>query len=133
MSEETLPQRTIRTTFWVSLWFVFLFALRGQLPVCFGLAIGTAIGLFSLWTLTWAIPRLVRGGDPAGKFWLGLLTFAKLPIYAVTLNFAMVSPLVSPLAVFCGVAMIPAVIVLKTLGGQMMVKAQTPRQVSEGE
>ena len=126
MTDDRLPQRTLKTTFWLSAFFALVFALRGELPVSFGLAIGSALGLLSLWSLTIVIPRLFQAGNPAAKFWLGILSVSKLPIYAVTLNFAVTSPDVSPFAVFVGVAFIPLVLVLKVVGYQILEKAGGP-------
>lgn len=120
---ETLPQRTLRTTFLVAALFATVYALRGQGAISLGLGVGAALGLFSLWTLTAAIPRLFGGGSPVGRFWLGLLTMAKLPIYMIVLDFAMTSKLVSPFAVFCGVALVPVVLVLKVVTSQYILPA----------
>ena len=85
-----------------------------------GFAIGAGIGLFSLWSFTVVIPRLAGQDSNAGRFWLGLLLLAKLPIYAGILVFAMTSPLVHPFAVFVGAGLIPMVIIgtaLSSLSG----------------
>jgi hypothetical protein len=116
MPDETLPQRTLKTTFWLVTFFTLVFAVRGQLPIAFGLALGGALGLFSLWSLTFAIPKLFSSPSPIAKFKLALLTLSKLPIYAISLYFAMASPVFSPFSVFVGVALIPAVLVLKVVG-----------------
>jgi hypothetical protein len=122
MSQDNLPQRTLRTTFWLVAFFTMIFAVRGQLTVSLGLAIGGALGLFSLWSLAFAIPRLFGSVNPWSKFLLGVLSLSKLPIYAGTLYFAMSSSLVSPFAVFVGVALVPLVVVLKVVGIQMLDK-----------
>jgi hypothetical protein len=126
MTDDNLPTRALKTTTWLAALFMVIFALRGQLIITFGLGIGAALGVLSLWSLTFAIPRLFSSADPGAKFWLGMLTFCKLPIYAIVLNFAMTSRLVSSFAVFVGVAFVPAVLVLKVLGAQLLEKAETP-------
>ena len=126
MSEDNLPQRTLKTTFWLVAFFTMIFALRGQLSVSLGLAIGGALGLFSLWSLAFAIPRLFGSANPFAKVALGFLSVLKLPIYAGTLYFTMTSPAVSPFAVFVGVALVPAVVVLKVLTAQMLDKSNLP-------
>ena len=88
--------------------------------IAFGLALGGALGIFSLWSLSFGIPRLFHSSNPYSQIMLGMMTLLKLPIYAGTLYFAMKSPLISPFATFVGVAMIPAVLVLKTVGYQML-------------
>jgi hypothetical protein len=123
MSEDTLPQRTLKTTFWLVAFFTMIFAVRGQLSISLGLVIGGALGLFSLWSLAFAIPKLFGSDNPFSKFLLGILSLLKLPIYAGTLYFAMTSPLVNAFAVFMGVAMVPVVVVLKVLTAQMLDKS----------
>jgi len=120
MSEDNLPQRTIKTTTFVVLFFSAIFAARSQVSISLGLAIGGALGVFSLWSLALVVPRLFSSSSPASKFLLGMLGLAKLPIFAGTLYFAMASPLVSPFAVFVGVALTPVVVVLKTIGSQVV-------------
>ena len=78
--------------------FTLVFVARGQVAISFGLAIGAAIGLFSLGTLIVAIPRLAKPGNYWVKFLLGFIWLIKLPVYAVTLNFAMTSWMVEPFA-----------------------------------
>jgi len=120
MTDDKLPQRTLSTTFWLSAFFIMVFGLRGQLTISFGLAIGAAIGLLSLWSLVFVVPRLFTHDNPFAKFLLGMVALMKLPIYAGVLYFAMSSPLISPFAVFIGAALVPAVIVLKVLGNQLI-------------
>ncbi len=129
MPDNKLPQRTLITTFWLAAFFAMVFGLRGQLAISLGLAIGAAIGLFSLGTLMISVPRFAKPGNHLAKFWLGLIWMAKLPVYAISLNFAMTSRLVEPFAVFVGAAMIPAVLVLKVVGFGMLQKVAVP----EGE
>src|ERR1044071_9761660 len=124
MPEDNLPRRTMRTTFWLSALLVLLFEAPGERTIALGLAIGTAIGLFSLWSLIYAVPRLFRPGAIAPKFSFGLIALMKLPIYCGVLSFSMTSPLVAPFAVFCGAAMVPAVIFLKTVGMELVKWAQ---------
>lgn len=126
MPDENLPQRTLKTTLYVTILFTILFALRGQTTIALGLAIGAMLGIVSLWSLTFAVPRLFHSANPAAKFLLGMLLFCKLPFYAVVLDFAMTSKAVSPFSVFVGVALIPVVVVLKVVGYQMLQKAETP-------
>lgn len=127
MPNETLPQRTLRTTFWLAALFSLIFGLRGEMKIAFGLALGSAIALFSLWSLIVLVPRLVTPGKaPVSKFLLGTAAFLKLPLYAGILQFAMVSPLIEPFAVFVGACFVPAVLVLKVVGFQMVEKVNQP-------
>ncbi len=120
MPDEKLPQRTLKTTFWLACFFLIVFALRGQYTIVSGLAVGAAIGLSSLWSLTVAIPRLFVPGNSAAKFWLGVVALLKLPLYAVILAVVMSSKYFEPFAVFAGAGLVPAVIVLKVLGYQLV-------------
>jgi len=126
MPDERLPQRTLKTTFWVGAFFMLIFGLRGEMPVVFGLAIGTSIGLLSLWSLIFAVPRLFVPGSAAPKFLLGMVAFLKLPLYAAILSFAMTSRFVNPFAVFVGAALVPVVLVLKVVGYQWLLKPDAP-------
>jgi hypothetical protein len=126
MQEDRLPQRTLRTTFWVAALFALVFGLRGDIPIAFGLSIGAGIALMSLWTLIFAVPRLFAPGAVAPQMLLGMLTFIKLPLYAVILSFAMTSRFVSPFAVFVGAALVPLVLVLKVVGQQLAQNPNAP-------
>ena len=122
MPDEKLPQRTLKTAFWLGALFTLIFGLRGQTTIAFGLAIGAAIALSSLWSLIYVIPRLFTPDNPAAKLWLGVLWLLKLPVYAVVLYYAMGSRSIQPLAVFAGVALVPVVLVLKVLGHRLVQK-----------
>ena len=124
MPDDKLPQRTLKTTFWLASLFTVVFGVRGQTDIAFGLAIGAAIGLSSLWSLAFAVPKLLKPGNPAARFSLGVVAMIKLPVYALVLSFAMSSKYVEPLSVFLGAALVPAVIVLKVLGYQMLERSQ---------
>jgi hypothetical protein len=123
MPDDKLPQRTLKTTFTIAALFSIVFVVRGELALALGLAIGAMLGIASLWSLTMAVPRLFASRHPSAKIGLGALMLAKLPFYAGVLYFAMASPLVSPLATFVGVALVPAVIVLKVVGYRAISEA----------
>ncbi len=123
MPDDRLPQRTLVTTFWLAAAFTLVFAVYGHTTIAFGLAIGAAIGLSSLASLIYVVPRLLQPDKPAARFLMGMVAFSKLPIYAVALNFAMTSRYIQPVAVFIGAALVPLVIVLKVLGHQLTQKA----------
>jgi hypothetical protein len=125
MSERELPERVIRTSFWLAAWFVLVFGLRGQADVAVGLAIGSAMSIFSLWTIARAVPRVTGAGSRRGPWLLAFLFVVKLPLYGLILNYALMSKDVNAGAVFAGVGVVPAVIVLKTLG-RMMIRNPAP-------
>jgi hypothetical protein len=130
MPDRGLPRRTLRTAFWVGALFTLLFGLRGQATVSFGLALGALIGMFSLWSLTVAIPRLFDEQREASKVALAALLMLKLPLYAVVLAYAMTMPRVfHPLAIAGGVALVPAVLLLKVIGYRL----STPEDSAVGE
>jgi hypothetical protein len=121
MDDRELPQRVLRTSFWLAAWFVLLFGLSGRADVSVGLAIGSALSIFSLWTLVWATPRALGNGSRRGPWLVAFLFLVKLPAYGVVLNYALTSRSVSAIALFAGVGIVPTVIVLKTLG-RMLVR-----------
>lgn len=126
MPDEKLPRRTLRTAFWLTAWCVLVFGVRGQAAVSVGLAVGGALSLLSLWSLTWAVPHLLTGASPAARVLLGVVLLMKLPIYALVLGWAVSSRQVSPFALFAGVGVVPAVIVLKVLGHRLVESAGRP-------
>ena len=126
MTEDNLPQRTLKTSFWLAAFFVLLFEARGDRAVALGLTLGAAVGMFSLWSLLVVVPKLFRPGNHAAKFWLGIAALMKLPLYAIIMSVAMTSRYVAPFAVFSGVALVPAVIFLKTVGAQLVGSVQLP-------
>ena len=100
------------------LWSVLLASLMviagwigGGTATALGIALGAGLGLFSLWSLTYAIPRLVTPGHPGRKPLLGLIYVAKLAFFGIVLWWAMKSPLIQPFGVFVDAAVVPIVIV----------------------
>jgi len=120
MPDEKLPFRTLKTGFWLTVFFMLIFTARGQTGIALGLGIGAGVALFSLWTLMYTIPRLLTRDNPAAKVWLGMILCFKMPVYAVVLWFAMGSSAINPFAVAVGVALVPAVLVLKVLGYRLI-------------
>lgn len=106
-----MPVRTtteiFRTAITLTAAAVAISLIAGEPASAMGIGIGAAVGLFSLLSLTLAVPRLCAQAKPASLAGLGLLLVVKTPIYAVLLFFAMTSPMVNPLAVFAGVGILP--------------------------
>ncbi len=127
MPERKVPQRALVATFCLALMGVIALALLGSGSAAIGLAIGSAIGWTSLASFTYAVPRLLRPGDPVARAFFGLIAMIKLPVYAVVLNYAMVSPAVMPVAVFIGVALVPLVILALVLVPQPRSEAAAVR------
>jgi hypothetical protein len=132
MPDDRLPQRTLKTTVLVAGLFTVVYLAYGQMAAACGIAIGSMLGLVSLWSLTIAVPRLFRSPNQMSKLWLGLLMLAKLPLYAGVLMFAMSSPAVNAFTVFVGVALVPVVLVLKVVG-HMAVTATGISEMQEAK
>ena len=76
-----------------------------------GIALGAALGLFSLGSLAFAIPRLISPDAPGRRALLGPLLAVKLALIGGVLWFAMSSPSIRPIGVFVGAAIVPMVLV----------------------
>ena len=126
MSDENLPQRTLRTGFFLAGWVVLVLYLRGWLTASLGFAVGAALSLFSLWSLTCTVPRILREARPMARVLLVLLLTLKLPAYAVVLYYATTHPYCHPGALVAGIALTPAVFVLKTLGQALIERVGEP-------
>src|SRR2546429_562228 len=120
MPDERLPHRTLKTSFWLAALFALVFSARGQTAIAMGLAVGAGLACFALATLIYVIPRIFAQGNPAAKAGMAVAAVLKLPIYALVIYFALSSQLVNPVAIVAGVALVPAVLVLKVLGYQML-------------
>ncbi len=126
MSDEKLPQRTLRTGFFLAGWFVVIFYLRGWHTASMGLALGSALSLFSLWSLSLAIPIITHESRGIAKVLVVLLLVFKLPLYACVLYFATTRPYFHLGAVVAGIALVPVVIVLKVLGRALVDRVREP-------
>ncbi|MCL5283889.1 MAG: ATP synthase subunit I [Armatimonadetes bacterium] len=122
MPDEKLASRSLKTAVAVALLGLGWGLAAARPDWCWGWMIGSGIGLSSLWSLLYVVPKLVGPGPKKGKFWLGALAVIKLPIYLMLLYYAMTSHSVNPIAVVAGVGVVPGVILLKVLGF-MLVEA----------
>lgn len=120
-----LPARTLRTSLLVVVWFAVVFWVRGRPSIGLGLVVGGALGLGSLASFVWGVPRLLAPGNPRGPFWLVAIMLVKLIAYALVLNYAMSSKFVNSGAVFAGVGVVPLVIALKMAGQRLMRRTET--------
>jgi hypothetical protein len=123
VQEKTLPNRALMTGFWIAALFVIVLAAKGYPKAAFGFSIGSALSLFSLWSLTFGVPRLLVPGATSVKLFFALLMMVKLPLYAGVLYFAVGSPMVDIVALFCGAGIAPAILVLKVIGQQLAPRA----------
>src|SRR5437588_12930042 len=109
MSDDGLPRRTLKTTFWLSVFSSAVFLMRGQNSIALGLICGSGLGLFSLGSLVYVVPRLFQSGNPTARMSLAMIALFKLPIYVAAIYFITGSHYINPLAVFAGVALTPGV------------------------
>lgn len=119
-----MAQRTLKWSAAVAAVLVVASLAGGESKTAFGIGIGAAIALLSLWSLMFAVPRLVSSGRPGIRVLIGILYLLKLAVIAAVLWFAMTSPLIRPFAVFTGAAIVPIVIV-----GQRLKSALTMSSV----
>lgn len=128
MDDVSLPGRVLRTGLGVAVWFVLLFLIGGRSDIALGLATGCGLSLGSFWSLAWLVPRLLVPGKR--RTWLlGFVFLLKLPVYGLVLYYALATPAVNGMAVFAGVALVPAVITLKAIGRLAVKTAATRSQV----
>ena len=118
MSEDKLTLRTLRTGAAGTLVVTATVAASGHSGAAIGFLIGAVLSLFSLFSLTFLVPLLLRPEAPkfAGSL-LGVTLFMKLPLYFAGLYAATHIPGVSAVWTACGIALAPMIITLKTIGG----------------
>lgn len=122
MPDEQLPLRSMRMSALLATAFSILLYFAGYGRFAVGIFAGTALGMFSLGTLMWTIPKLFRPGKKKTKVFMGAISLLKLPLFFIGVYFAVrpeSAPYISPFGVFCGVALVPVVIFLKVVGWQM--------------
>lgn len=121
MREEDaqLPARVLRTGALLAAWFIGLFALGRRPDIAAGLTVGCGLSLFSFWTLAVAVPRALAQRKPRPGL-LSFLLLVKLPLFGLTLYWALEQPWVNGGAVFAGATLTPTVIFLKALGRMLV-------------
>lgn len=115
--EEPFTLRTLKTSAWTAIVAAVLFFLASHREWAAGFTVGAALSLFSLFSLVVLVPILFRPG--AGRFAKGLLSltlFCKLPFYMGALYFGTTLPGAQPAAMALGIALVPFVITMKTIG-----------------
>ncbi len=117
MLEEKLTLRTLRTSAPTSLAVTATILACGHRGWAAGFLIGSALSLFSLFSLTIVVPMLMRPGAPrfAGSL-LGLTLFMKLPLYFAGLYAVTHIPGISAAWAAFGIGLTPTIITLKTVG-----------------
>ncbi|HSV75205.1 MAG TPA: hypothetical protein VLH79_15720 [Chthonomonadales bacterium] len=126
MADDRLPERSLRSAFWLLAVLVLVLSIRGWMDVALGLAAGGAIGLSSLWSICLLARSLARPAAGRVGWVVALVLLGKLPIYGVALYYITQSPLFHPLAVVAGVAAVPAVIALRVIGNQLCRRGCAP-------
>jgi hypothetical protein len=124
-NEETLRIRTLYHSLWIGL--VTNAALFGLAPRgwAWGFLVGAVMSLFSALSLIVIVPLLFRPG--ANEHTKGLLSatlFMKIPLYMVGLYIGTNVKGVEPMAMMCGILLVPTVITLRAIHHAMQDAAQ---------
>ena len=106
MSEDKLTLRTLKTGAVAAITVTVAMVASGHGGPGVGFLIGSTLSLFSLFSLTFLVPFLLRPGAPryAGSL-LGLTLVMKLPLYVAGLYAATHLPGVSAVWAACGIAL----------------------------
>jgi len=114
---ERAPQCALRTSFVLAVGTTFLLSGTVHRDVMTGFGIGSVLSILSLCSLMLLVPMLLRPRPSRSTQTLSVLMLVgKLPAYGFGVWIA-VGPLKgSPLALGAGIALVPAVITLQTLG-----------------
>ena len=126
MKNKTLPTQSLETSTVLAIAAILISFAEGERSTAAGIAIGSGLAMFSLWTFIIAVPRLFAARNPYAPFLLGILTAIKLPTYAIVLMIAFSSLQVGPFAVFTGAALIPCVIAANAIGQGMASRGSRP-------
>jgi len=112
---DKLVSRILATTFGASVLLTLCLLVGSLRSSALGFAIGAAIAMFSVWSLSFAVRRFGTPDNPAAKFGLTMIALVKLLLNTAILSFALTSPYVNPFALFVGVGLVPCVIVLEVI------------------
>lgn len=124
-NDDNLDSRSLKTGLLITLTAVLYLAAAHQTAWAMGFACGSALSLFSLFSLKALIRMLFRaGGMPFKGFFLLLALFIKLPAYCIILDFALNTKGISQGAVVVGICLMPAVITLKTIVSALTTEVQ---------
>ena len=116
-----LDGRSLKTGLLITLIAGLYLAAAQQTGWAMGFVCGSALSLFSLFSLKSMISLLFRpGGMPFKTFFMLLALFIKLPAYCIVLDFALNTRGLSHGAVVAGLCLTPAVITLKTIGQALL-------------
>lgn len=119
--EQTLSRRSLITSAQAAVFIWGALLLARHPGWALGFAIGALCSLFSLFTLGLVVPMLLRPGvGPKMRALLGVTLFMKLPLYCAGLYLATRGPMAQAMGATLGIALVPVVITLKTLGGALV-------------
>ncbi len=130
--EEPLTRRALKTSVWVAACTTLYLFCAARYGLAWGFLIGALLSLFSLFSLTVAVPMLCRPG--ASRFAQGMLSLTllmKLPLYMVGLCLITHLGRTAPMGAGLGIALVPMVITLKALGSLIKLPAPAPAAETE--
>src|SRR5262249_54568850 len=118
--EEPLTIRSLKSSFWVLLITISVLFWSGHGDWAKGFLVGALCSLFSIFSLMVIVPMLFRpGASPHVKGLLSMTLFMKLPLYALALYLVTSVSGFEPMGAGIGMALVPAVITLITIGGRL--------------
>jgi hypothetical protein len=118
--EEPLTIRSLKASIWVLLITTTVLFRAGHGDWAKGFLVGALCSLFSIFSLMVIVPMLFRpGASPHVKGLLCMTLFMKLPLYALALYLVTSVSGFEPMGAGFGMALVPAVITLKTIGGRL--------------
>ena len=124
--DGNVAQRALKWSALIAVFAVVAGWAGGDTRTALGFAVGAGVGLFSLWGLTFAVPRFA--GRPGLRPLVGMMYLLKLALIAAALWFTMTSPLIQPFAVFAGAAIVPVVIVTLKLKAALFISSEDWRE-----
>ncbi len=125
------PHRALRTSIVLTVITSLLLSGTPHKDVLTGFGIGAALSIFSLLSLILLVPMQLRPRTTQGARIIGILMLAaKLPVYGFGVWLAVGTLKGSPIALVMGIALVPAVITLQTLGALINPNVNSDRKVA---
>ena len=119
-TQDEINLRTLKTGSWLAALIVLTLAWTGHRAAAWGFGLGALLSLFSLLSLTVIVPTLFHpNASRHVKQVLSITLYMKLPVYCMALYLIARLPGLGPALSVAGIALSPAVITLKTLGGMI--------------
>ena len=127
MTKQNLPTRVMLWCIALACLLVLAGLAGGGPKAALGMAVGAALGLFSFWSLSYAIPRFVSPERPDRRLILGLIYLFKILLFGLVLLWAMSSSLLQPFGVFIGALIAPMVIITLRLNHALAISTESLR------